>query len=318
MPKVTIGITTYNAMATLPAAIQSAYAQTHQDIEVVVADDLSTDGTRELLLQLQGQHPALRVVLHETNQGVAGARNSLIHAATGAYVAFFDDDDVSDCTRVAKQLQAINAAESAFGDDALVICHTARTQVYPDGSRVYCATQVANPPPHGAAVALRILLGRPLPQCRHGAMATCSQMARTSTYKKLGGFDAALRRGEDTDFNIRLALAGGYFIGLPEPLVTQAMTLRQDKGWVAEHNFTMHILQKHSAVVASAGFATFAPAWATMKLAFLQGRYASFIKQALLVACRHPWQTAQRIGWTLPNMLDNLKIGRFRRGLNCL
>lgn len=318
MPKVTVGITTFSAAHTIETAIKSALEQTHSDIEIVIVDDCSTDGTQTTLAELQKKHPQLRVIEHHTNQGVAAARNNIINAATGDFIAFFDDDDTSDRTRIEKQLEAIVDLERLVGTQILSVCHTARWQIYPDGARVYCATQIGVPIPNGLSVALRILIGKPIPGCTHGAMATCSQMARTNTYKQLGGFDANLRRGEDTDFNIRLALAGGYFIGVAEPLVNQAMTLRQDKSWSSEHDFAMQILRKHIAVVTAAGFAGFAEAWANMKLAFLQGRHASFLSQIIKIMCRYPRQTTQRIIWVLPNIGDNLKIGRFRRSLNCL
>lgn len=318
MPKVTVGITAFNAQHTLAAAVQSALNQTHKDIEIIIVDDVSTDGTRALIDQLQQQHPQLRVILNEKNVGVAANRNAIVQAASGDFIAFFDDDDTSLPMRIERQLQAIQQAEAAYGANALAVCHTARTQVFPDGHTAYCSTLVGTPAPRGLAVAMRILVGKPVPRSTPGAMATCSQMARTNTYRTLGGFDASLRRSEDTDFNIRLALAGGYFVGLPEALVTQTMTLRQDKSWQDEHRFALLLLDKHKDAIASAGFAGFAPAWADMKLAFLEGRYTAFASSAARITLRWPWQTLQRISWVLPNVLENLKIGRFRRGLNCL
>lgn len=318
MPKVTIGITTYNAASTLATAVHSAYAQTHHDIEVLVVDDASTDGTPALLEELQIEYPALRTIIHKKNQGVATARNTIINAAHGEFIAFFDDDDTSDPTRVEKQLDAILAAEKNQWANMLVVCHTARTQIYPSGENIYCPTQVGTPPPQGKAVALRILVGKPLLGCAHGAMATCSQMARTETYKKLSGFDAALRRSEDTDFNIRLALAEGVFVGLAEPLVKQAMTLRQGKSWMDEHMFTVMLLKKYDTLLTHEGFTPFVYAWADLKLAFLEGDYTTCLRRALALLWRHPWLTLRRLSWAFPNALDNLKIGRFRRGLNGL
>lgn len=317
MPKVTLGITSYNAADTLPTAVQSAFAQTHDNCEVIVVDDASTDTTPDVLAKLQQQYPALRVVINSVNKGVAANRNRLIAESTGDYLAFFDDDDTSDPQRVEKQLAALQQCAADTGS-TLAVCHTARWQAFPDGSRNYCATQHGTPTPRGLPVALRILLGKPISRTKHGAMATCSQMARIDTYKAVGGFDDELRRSEDTDFNIRLALAGGYFVGLPDALVTQQMTLGAEKRWQDEHAFALRLLEKHKTVVTAAGFDGFAAAWLTMKLAFLEGEYANFARQAAGVAMRYPWQSIQRLCWVLPNALENLKIGRFRRGLNCL
>jgi GT2 family glycosyltransferase len=90
----------------------------------------------------------------------------------------------------------------------------------------------------------RILLGSPLPDGL-GECATCSQMARLETYRQLGGFDSSLRRTEDTDFNIRLAQAGGHFVGLAQPLVDQYMTKTFDKSLADEHHYNIILLAKH-------------------------------------------------------------------------
>ena len=48
----------------------------------------------------------------------------------------------------------------------------------------------------------------------YGACPTCCQMARTSTYQTVNGFDSKFRRSEDTEFCIRLAMNGGHFVGI--------------------------------------------------------------------------------------------------------
>ena len=65
--------------------------------------------------------------------------------------------------------------------------------------------------PHGIDVALRILMGKPMPNI-FGSTATCSQMSRLGTYKALGGFDEDFRRSEDTEFNVRAAIYGAHFL----------------------------------------------------------------------------------------------------------
>jgi glycosyltransferase involved in cell wall biosynthesis len=87
---VSVVIPTYNRAAFLPEAIASVRAQTRPPDEVVVVDDGSTDGTREIVL---GLGPGIRYV-YQANAGSAAARNAGIRLASGDVLAFLDSDDV--------------------------------------------------------------------------------------------------------------------------------------------------------------------------------------------------------------------------------
>ncbi len=89
-PRVSIVMPTYNRGDTIRRAIESVLAQRFEDWELVVIDDGSTDGTRDLVA---GIDPRVRVVVQE-NQGVAGARNTGLGESRGALIAFLDSDDV--------------------------------------------------------------------------------------------------------------------------------------------------------------------------------------------------------------------------------
>ena len=230
-PLVTIGLTTYNALRTLERALGSALAQTWRPIEIVAVDDGSSDGTLERLERVARQQPVLRVFSNAPNGGVAVSRNRILKEARGEFVVFFDDDDDSAPERIAHQVQRIVEYEDRFAGGAPVVCHTARRRIYTEGLERTEPTMgqlEGRLAPHGVAVANRILLGTRLDD-GYGACPTCSQMARIGTYRAVGGFDPQLRRGEDTDFAIRLALAGGHFVGIAEPLVTQWMTRTSGK-----------------------------------------------------------------------------------------
>ncbi|MFJ7268624.1 glycosyltransferase [Streptomyces sp. NPDC099050] len=91
---VTIVIPAFNASATLARALQSALAQTHRGVEVLVVDDRSTDGTLALAHQFAAQDGRVRVIERPQNSGGCGApRNNGIEAASGQFVMFLDADD---------------------------------------------------------------------------------------------------------------------------------------------------------------------------------------------------------------------------------
>jgi glycosyltransferase involved in cell wall biosynthesis len=86
---VTAAIPTYNRAHFLGGALESVFAQTFRDFEVLVVDDGSTDGTVGLL-ETYGDR--IRVV-RQDNQGRSAARNRAVREANGRYVSFLDSDD---------------------------------------------------------------------------------------------------------------------------------------------------------------------------------------------------------------------------------
>jgi len=315
--QLTIGITTYNARETILTAIESALSQSLTAREVIIVDDASTDGTREVLEQAQQEHgERIRLIYLTDNVGVAAARNQIIDAAQGEFLAFFDDDDVSQPERCMRQIVRIKDYEAAYVlDDVPVICHTAREQHYPDGTvRIeHTMGEVENSlAPHGVAVAMRILRGDPLENA-YGSAATCSQMARLDTYRKLKGFDPEFRRSEDTEFNIRLAIAGGHFVGIAEPLVKQTMSATTDKPISAELNYGLAILEKHRGLFSSDAEYRFCRSWLKVKNSWLRRARLEFVIRFIRVCLRHPWLTLHRARMSLPNLAGNHAVSRLHK-----
>lgn len=91
---VSIILPTFNRARFLPEALSSIQAQVLGDWELIVVDDGSTDGTRELIeREAAKQSQPLRYV-HQQNQGAYAARNTGLDHARGDYIAFFDSDDL--------------------------------------------------------------------------------------------------------------------------------------------------------------------------------------------------------------------------------
>lgn len=310
---VTIGITAFNAAPTIERAVRSALGQSWRRAEILIVDDCSEDATPEILAELRREHPEIRLIRHEKNQGIAATRNRILAEAKGEFVAFFDDDDESVAERVDVQLKRILEYEREFANGAPVICHTARLQLYPDGSQRRAPTmgeREGYPAPAGSRVAERILLGKALKDA-YGACATCSQMARLSTYETVGGFDPALARSSDTDLNIRLAMAGVHFVGIAQPLVVQTMTKTPEKSLGEEHRNMVALLNKHRDFVDRVGDYEFSIGWIDAKQAWLEARLLPFVRQMAAIMLLHPILSMSRLVLAIPNFGLNRAFSRF-------
>lgn len=90
--QISIIIPVYNVAPYLKTCVASVLQQTHKDLELILVDDGSTDGSEELCEKLANGDKRIRVV-HQSNQGLSAARNTGINHATGDYLAFLDGDD---------------------------------------------------------------------------------------------------------------------------------------------------------------------------------------------------------------------------------
>ena len=310
-PLITIGITCYKAHDTIEKAIKSALNQTWENKEIIVVDDGSDDRTVERLQELQEIYKSIQIIYQSENKGVAATRNEIIKQASGDFICFFDDDDESLPERIKTQYQRITEYEKQYAQECAVISYSTRLQKYPDGSTRLENTIGTNEgtAPHGDAVALRILTGKPQPNI-FGSMATCSQMARINTYRNLQGFDEDFRRSEDTEFNVRAAISGAHFVGLKEALVMQTMTLASDKTLADECLYTFKLVEKHKNFIDKHYSYPFNTNWLIAKYDFLQKKKGVFAAKMLGLFIRHPFLTLQRLSWAMPNISFNIKFSR--------
>lgn len=93
MLKISVVIPIYNAKKYIDKQIESILAQTMSEWELLLVDDGSTDGTREVLEAYAAKDNRIKIISHNSNRGVAGARRTGWLNATGEYICFFDADD---------------------------------------------------------------------------------------------------------------------------------------------------------------------------------------------------------------------------------
>ncbi len=103
---VTIIMTAYNTGAYVESALRSILEQSHQNLEVMVIDDASTDETLNILKTLSQKDKRVKVFSSKVNHGTYWSKNWCLSRATGDFIAFHDSDDVSHPDRIRAQLGA--------------------------------------------------------------------------------------------------------------------------------------------------------------------------------------------------------------------
>ncbi|MCA1990882.1 MAG: glycosyltransferase [Coleofasciculus sp. S288] len=104
MPKISVIIPAYNAMAYLPETVESVLNQTFDDFELVIINDGSSDDIEQWVSQITDSRIRL---ISQKNQGLAAARNTGIAHARSEYLAFLDADDLWEPTKLEKQVRIL-------------------------------------------------------------------------------------------------------------------------------------------------------------------------------------------------------------------
>jgi glycosyltransferase involved in cell wall biosynthesis len=206
-PLVTTIIPTYNRAALVCEAIESVRRQTYPNLEIVVVDDGSSDGTASALA---AYGDAIRVI-KQNNSGPSAARNRGIAAAKGVFVAFLDSDDVWHPSKLARQIDLLQRA----------------------GPSVHCCLSNALVErPGGISGTTTFEHAGLVPACQEGIWSNVTEILSTrfvmftqmvairrAALERVGGFDEGLWFMEDYDLALRLSLEGPWAF-IAEPLVT--------------------------------------------------------------------------------------------------
>ena len=96
MPAISIVVAAYNCERYLAECIKSLTSQTFSDLEIIIVDDVSTDGTPQLAQRLAADDARISVVTNARNSGAVVTRREGVRRSTGDYVMFIDPDDALD------------------------------------------------------------------------------------------------------------------------------------------------------------------------------------------------------------------------------
>lgn len=109
----------YNAGKYIENTLKSVFAQTYEDIEIILVDDCSNDSSAQIIAKNKETHPEIVYFLQPKNMGAGAARNKALELASGQYVAFLDSDDLWMPEKTDKQLQLMKKKESPFSYAAI-------------------------------------------------------------------------------------------------------------------------------------------------------------------------------------------------------
>jgi glycosyltransferase involved in cell wall biosynthesis len=226
MPKVSVIIPSYNHASFVEKAIQSVLNQTERDLELIIVDDGSTDGTHSILAKFSD--PRYRVILQD-HQGAHAALNRGLMEAKGSYLAILNSDDLYYPQRIERLVNFLESNRNVglVGSYIEVIDAKGRTL----GIKHGCQDLEPWPLPY------RDRSFRFSSDLR-GALLTENFFATTSNfvfryelYEKIGGF-IPLRYAHDWDFLLRASAVSAIAI-VPEVLLRYRVhsknTIRQDK-----------------------------------------------------------------------------------------
>lgn len=198
-PHVSFLLAVYNDARFLPETLQSLFAQTFRDFEIVVIDDASTDATAEIL-QSTGD-PRLRYFRNEENLGQVPSLNRGLKHCRGELIARIDGDDLCEPDRLAAQVEHLAAHPSMAG------CATWTTEIDVHGV-VQGATEPCGDPEH-----VRWSM------CHTLRLYHPSMMVRRRVYEEAGGYDQTHPATEDYELWTRLVGNGSRLGIVPRRLI---------------------------------------------------------------------------------------------------
>ncbi|MCG8158725.1 glycosyltransferase [Brenneria goodwinii] len=192
--KVSVYIATCNRLNKLKRAIESVKNQDYKNIEILICDDASTDGTRLFSENLALQDTRVKYFRNEENKGACATRNLGIFNATGKFITGLDDDDVFVKDRISFFVRnwsdnysfTCTNFENKFFDKS-IINYRGRKKIKLNYSNLLFSNEASN-----------------------------QVFTLTKRLCSIGGFDESVKRLQDWDTWLRLSYAYGPFVRYPE------------------------------------------------------------------------------------------------------
>ena len=200
MTQVSIIVPCYNEEATICLLLDALYQQTYplEDVQVIIADGMSTDHTRQRVSDFQAEHPRLSLhIVDNPLRAIPSGLNRAIEAARGEYLVRLDAHSIPEADYIEHSIASL---KKSLGDNVGGIW-----KIQPSGSS-WIARSIA------AAAAHPLAVGDAL--YRLGAKAQSVDTVPFGAFRRdmaiqIGLFDESLLTNEDYEFNVRIRQAGG-------------------------------------------------------------------------------------------------------------
>lgn len=205
-PLVSVCIPAYNSSATIAGTIRSVLGQTYGNLEVIVADDKSSDDTVAIVEALAAEDSRVKLYRNEKNLGMSGNWNHCLKLCRGEYIKLICADDRIETDAIEKEAAAmrehptVNLVES---DTRLMDRNGKSTGAF---KRYYKSGLVDGKKAAKVSLMLNNFFGAPV-----------NNLIRRSALEQVGGFDTAFTYILDFDMWVRLACSGDIYI-IHEPL----------------------------------------------------------------------------------------------------
>jgi glycosyltransferase involved in cell wall biosynthesis len=293
MPAVSIILPTYNRTRWLKIAIDSVFAQTFSDWDLVIADDGSSEETRDYLREIETRKLTVLWLPHSGNPSVV--RNAALSVASGRYIAFLDSDDVWSPRKLEQQLAAMQANSRSRWS------YTACDRIDADGRPL--------PPPLQPKTAVRSgWIFEPL-LALEASVAMPTLIAERSEIAAVGAFDEQQRYGEFHDLCLRLAMRSEV-VGVPDVLCSvRAHDEHYSANRIAAHGDWVRLYEKYCLLAPTASArarSSHMRARAALTLAALQGAERDV---------RSVWRTlrsGKALSWREPQLWHRCAIALLR------
>jgi len=231
---ISVVIPTFNRERHLSQCLESVCNQTYRQLEILVVDDGSTDGTRALVADWQARDPRVRY-LFQKNAGVAAARNTALRAAQGTCIAFLDSDDAWLPWKLELQMHALQTVPeagmvwtdmSAINEAGVLLHERYLRQMYKayrtlSGPLFEQSVPFARPESAPAHAPDAVACGNiERPMFNGNLVHTSTVLIRRERLDQAGLFEEQMRRGgEDYAFHFRVCREGTVaFLDVPTTL----------------------------------------------------------------------------------------------------
>lgn len=200
-PLVSAVIPVFNGEKYIAESLQSVFQQSYKPIEIIVVDDGSTDSSLQIINKIPGE----KKIITQQNKDVSEARNSGIENAKGEYIAFLDQDDLWNKTKIEKQIQVflknldvdlVFTDLSKFNDEG---------RMWHPKDRHKTASRLSDKNLFEYLIKKNVLM-------------PSAVMVKKDSIENAGLFDSNFKTCGDYEMWLRMAALGMKFNYLPEPL----------------------------------------------------------------------------------------------------